>query len=768
MIDKMKEQQVKTEGTGKDRTMHIYWAMGVVMLAFLAILTYRIVSGPMTSERDQWRTAFDKYKKVIRIQELPMRGNIYACDGRPVALAGESYRVHLDFSAAALALIHNDTLKMPQDSAKIKKRDESRKLLEHQMDLAAEQLAKFYNINTKPDRLRWQRMLKKKYNGTPLIERDITYPEWHKLSRQYPFVNYTGDPKTHKDDTVSLFRSTIINVYRNMRYVRVNPFDSLALRTIGDLYKEKQKGMSQAKYGLELKYDSLLRGKVGYSDRIKVAGSRINRVIDSVRHGYDLYTTLDMDKQYLLEKTMREQLMRLKAKRGTTVLMEVKTGKILAIVNLERDARGGYQEAGNYAFSDMSEPGSTIKVASMLVALNDGLVDPNEIVDVGNGIWPIHGSRVRDHNASKGGYGEITASQVIERSSNVGIAKLIMKHYGHRQEEFIQKMKALGFGLDLQSDIPGAARAYIPQPKVDGKPNPRWSAISMAWISHGYESKIPPIYTLAFFNAIANDGRYMRPYIVTDIKDKERNLVEHIDPQVLIEQIASPDALGKIREMMRRVVSEPRGTGAGLRSDIVSVSGKSGTAVLSHGDKGYSDESGHRSYQASFCGFFPSEAPKYSIIVVIREPSNEFPPAGGAMAAPVIKALAERLMSMETPRHLDLAQGGQRLSKHIAGGRKDVLTALTAKTALPHNAAPEVEPKDFIFVTSDGREQRIAPPQAGCVPALAGLSATDAAAWLSRLGYSATFVGYGHVVGQTPAPGVPLKRGQSVRVQLGL
>lgn len=747
----------------------IYWAVGgLLMLPFLGFLTWRIVAGPMTSERAEWEKAFEKYKKVIRIKDYPMRGNIYASDGRPIALAGESYRVHLDFSANPLAPIYNDSLKMPQDSIKIRKREEKRKLLEHQMDLAAEQLGQFYNINTRSDRARWQRMFRQRYNGTPLIERDITYPEWHKISRQYPFRNYYGDPKTSKDDTVSLFKSTIIGVQRNMRYVRVNPFDSLALRTIGDLYKDRQKGKkSQAKYGLELQFDSLLRGKVGYSDRLKVGGSRINRVIDSVRHGYDLYTTLDMDKQYLLEKTMREQLTYLKAKRGTSVLMEVETGKILAIVNLERVSGGRYEEAGNYAFSDLSEPGSTIKVASMLVALNDSVVHPDEVIDVGNGTWPIHGSVLRDHNAHRGGYGEITASQVIERSSNIGIAKVIMRHYGDKQEEFIHKLRALGFGLDLKSDIPGAARAYIPGPRLKGKPNRDWSAISMAWISHGYQSQIPPIYTLSFFNAIANGGRLMRPYLVTDIKDKEGNIIEHIEPQPLIDQIASPQAIDKIQEMMRRVVSEPRATGAGLRSDIVNVSGKTGTAVLSYGDTGYVDEYGNRRHQVSFCGYFPSEAPKYSIIVVIREPSNEFAPAGGAMSAPVVKAIAERLVSMETPRHLDLPQGNIQSTSFVAGGRKDALSALLLKRALHHSSNPEVEFKDFVFIGRDGQEQRVVPPSAGCVPSLQGLSATDAAAWLSRLGYKSTFGGYGHVVGQSVAAGTPLKRGQTVRVQLG-
>lgn len=739
----------------------IYWIVGLFMLFGLFGLTCNIIINPMTRERAEWIASFDQFKKAIRITDHPIRGNIYASDGRPIALAGESYKIHLDFRARALDLIHNDSLRMPKDSVHIKRQAHQRALLEHQMNLAARQLARFYNIDTRADRARWQRALARKVNGEPLIDREITYPEWYKLTREYPFKHYTGNPKTHRDDTTSLFKKTIINEQSHKRYEPIHPFDSLALRTIGDLHKtEQRKGVSKAKFGLELQFDSLLSGKQGYSDRVKVGPSRIKRIIDSVRHGYDLYTSLDMDKQYLLEKTMYEQLTRLKARSGTSVLMEVKTGKILAIVNLNRHANGQYWEDGNYAFSELTDPGSTIKVASMLVALNDGVVQPDEEVDTGNGVWKVYGAQMEDHNHARGGYGVITAAQAIERSSNIGVAKLISRNYGNNPGEFIDKMKGLGFGLDLQSDIPGAARAYIPHPIKNGKRNPDWSGLSLPWISHGYETKIPPIYTLSFFNAIANGGQFMRPYFVTDIKDKEGNLIQHIEPRALIDRIASPEAISKIKAMMRRVVSERQGTGHGMNSDIVSISGKTGTAVINH-------DTPQEYHVVSFCGFFPSDAPKYSIIVVIRAPGKDFPPSGGRMAGPVVKPIAERLVSMEESRHFDQTQPSRALSRHPLGGRKDKLAALSAKTSLPYTAKTDVEDKDFIFIDRNGQEQRIAPPRAGCVPSLIGLSATDAAAWLSRLGYKATFTGYGCVTGQSVPAGTALNRGRTVRLQLG-
>lgn len=741
----------------------VYWMIGLVFILPLVYFTQRIVLGPMTSERAKWDSAFTKYSRPIVIKDLPMRGNIYAADGRPIALAGESYILHLDFTHPLLDLIYCDTLKMPQDSLRILRREEERRLLKWQMDLAAQKLADLCGIDTRADRARWEQEFRKRTNGAKLIDRLITYPEWHKLKQQYPFRHLYKVDKPNEIDTPMLFGRLIPAARTDMKYVRINPFDSLARRTIGTLNKEKLSG-SQALYGLELQFDTLLIGRSGISHRQKIGGTRANRTIDSVQHGLDLYTSLDMDKQYLVEQTLREQLTRLKAERGTSMLMEVKTGKLLAVVNLERDEKGRYVDGLNHAFSDLSEPGSTIKVASMLIALNDGLIRPDDIVDVGNGTWPIHGKIMSDYNAARGGFGAITASQTIERSSNVGVAKIIYRHYAHNPQLFIDKLNALGFGIDLRSDIPGAARARILGPTINGKRNTDWSEISLPWISHGYSTNIPPIYMLSFFNAIANDGNFMRPYLVTDIRNKEGQLVKHIEPEVLIPQIASPEAIGMIREMMRRVVSEPKGTGRGMRSDIVSIAGKSGTAQIWEEGKGY--DGGHN---VSFYAYFPSEAPKYSIGVHIRKPSKEFPPAGGAMAAPVIKAISERLVSIETPRELTLSSNPTpQLSTQISGGRKDALSRLAATSGLPHINNNSIEAHDFIFINQDGQERSASSTVAeGHVPMLIGLSATDAAAWLARLGYRSSFRGYGVVIEQSIPAGKPLKRGGSVRLTLG-
>lgn len=753
----------------------IYWVLGLLVF-FLPLLvsTWRIITGPITTEREQWDSAFRQFSKPIIVHDEPMRGNIYAADGRPVAVAGESYRLYLDFRHPAISEIYCDTFQMPRDSVKISRRKQKLEKLHWQMDLAAQRLAEFYHIDMRADRKRWEEERIRRSSNALLLDRDITYPEWYKLKQVYPFSSLRNPQKTNKIDTTTLFGILITNPRNDLKYVRINPFDSLARRTIGALYKEKQPG-TQAKYGVELGLDSLLIGKPGISHRLKIADSRANRIIDSVQHGLDVYTTIDMDKQYLVEQTLNEQLVHLGAESGTCVLMEVKTGKMLAVVNLARGADGIYREDRNLAFSDMSEPGSTIKIASMLVALNDGVVRPDDIVDVGNGRWLLYGTPFSDYNADRGGFGQITASQVVERSSNVGIAKIIYANYSNRQEEFIQKMNNLGFGMDLRSDIPGAARAIIPSPYIETmkngvvvrKKNKEWSEVSIASVSYGYATKIPPIYTLAFFNAIANDGKFMRPYIITDIKKKDGRLVKHIEPEVLKEQIASPEAIAAIREMMHRVVSERGGTGKGMRSDIVSIAGKSGTAWLHQSSEtGYRGKDGRREYLVSFCAYFPSEAPKYSIIMVARKPKGA--PAGGAMAAPVIKAIAERLVSMETPRELNFESlQTPSLSTKLPGGRKDAITRLAGQTHLPHSFDNSIKMRDYIFLDANGQERPVKTVATGQVPYLVGLTATDAAAYLARLGYRAKFRGYGIVVKQSVAPGTALKSGAIVQLTLG-
>ena len=397
-----------------------------------------------------------------------------------------------------------------------------------------------------------------------------------------------------------------------------------------------------------------------------------------------------------------------------------------------------------------------------MVALDDGVIHPNDTIDVGNGLWSYKGRTVRDHNAHHGGYGRLSAAQTIVKSSNVGVAKIITKAYENRPDEYVQKLRELGFGYDLELEIEGYARARIRKRADD--PN-RWFNTTLAWMSYGYETQVPPIYTLAFFNAIANGGRYMRPYFVTEIRRRDE-ILKTFEPRVIKEQICKPETLQAIQEMLRRVVTE--GTGKKARSPFVAISGKSGTAQLSSGRGGYVDSTGHVRHQVSFCAYFPSEAPKYSCIAVIRKPSSQFSAGGGVMAAPIIRRIAESLLALEDPIPLDslhVSSSAKAYTKQVASGRASSVLSMMSQLGLP---APRM-PKDAgLYVQVDTTLRATSRTQpAGRIPSVVGMSAMDAAYLLRRMGYQPRLKGAGNVLGQSISAGTVASPGTEVVLELG-
>ena len=284
-------------------------------------------------------------------------------------------------------------------------------------------------------------------------------------------------------------------------------------------------------------------------------------------------------------------------------------------------------------------------------------------------------------------------------------------------------------------------------------------------MSYGYETQVPPIYTLAFFNAIANGGRYMRPYFVSEIRRQDQ-VIKTFEPTVVREQICKPETLTAIQEMLRRVVTE--GTGKKARSPFVAISGKSGTAQLASGRGGYRDSTGHVRHQVSFCAYFPSEAPKYSCIAVIRRPSSQFSAGGGVMAAPIIRKIAESLLALEDPIPLDSlrrSSSPKAYTNEIAAGRASALLAVMAQLGMP---TPRM-PKDAgLFIAVDTTlHARSLPATNGRVPAVVGMSAMDAVYLLRKMGYNPRLRGAGNVVGQSIPAGSPAAAGTEVVLELG-
>lgn len=733
-------------------------------LLFVGIIIY-VIRFSYSSEGARYRAAAERVQREKRVQDLPLRGSILASDERPVAVTTPVYRLGLDFLSEPLKVLYAPlpTGKTHQDSLERAKYYATRQELDYGLDRLAVLVDSIYDLKAhglsrQQLKARWRKGLEQRKRGLPVINLDVSYQQYQILMASSPFA-----PKIIKNKSVpSLLSKMIISTERTKR---IYPFGSLAYRTIGQLQPSGENNISKGKSGLELRYDYLLRGRIGSARRVYY-GNSYRRIVDEpALDGADIVTNLDMDIQSIVEHSLREQLQQLEAESGTVVLMEVKTGKIVAISNLEQVKRspGTYSESVNMAMTNKAEPGSTFKVASMMVALDDGIVRPNDTIDVGNGLWPHEGRVVRDHNADKGGYGRISVAQTIIKSSNVGVAKIIVKGYKDKPDEYVEKIRRLGFGFNFQKevDLQGVERASVR--KRSDNPN-RWYNTTLAWMSYGYETQIPPIYTLAFFNAIANGGRYMRPYFVSEIRRRD-SLTQHIEPKVLKERICKPETLQAIQEMLRRVVTE--GTGKKARSAYVAISGKSGTAQLS-GKHGYRDSLGQVRHQVSFCAYFPSEAPRYSCIAVIRAPSPRYSAGGGVMAAPIIRRIAESLVALEKPRPLDsLPRSASPLAytRHIAAGRTEALLQLLEQMGLP---APQLGAKAPAYIRIDSAARISALPLAAQgIPDLRGMSAMDAVYLLRSRGYRVQLVGAGNVVSQSIPAGTAAARGSEIILQLG-
>lgn len=733
-----------------------YLFVGFLFFVTLLLVVGKIVFFIFSDKAVQFRKLGSELNRPTPVPLEPIRGSIFSSDDRSIAVTAPVYRIYFDFRADAISILHraakNDKEKALKDSI-------GRRLTQD-LDRLAVVLEESFKeqgieINREQIRERWRKGFLKRSRYTPVVGLDISYLQYRELMKVPPYL-YT-DSTTGKQRSGLLSK---ITARPEMRAERIYPFGSLARRTIGDVYGQQEGSLSRGSYGIEAGLDTILQGKEGRGLKVYAAQETNVRVIDPATDGAYVYTTLDMDIQNQLERIMRKQLGYFKAVSGSAILLDVPTGQVLAITNLARHKSGHYLESQNFAVSDMSEPGSTFKVASMLVALDNGYVHADDMIDVGNGIWQVGGRNVRDHNAHHGGYGVITASQVIERSSNVGVAKIIQQNFGSRPAEYVKQVRALGFGEDLTlREIPGSARASIRMPNKD-----TWYGTTLAWMSFGYETKIPPMYTAAFFNAIANGGKLMRPYIVRKISDKDGKTLQEFSPKVVKSQIAKPESIRAIQDMLRKVVTD--GTGKKLNSKVVAVSGKSGTAQIAKGGS-YRGADGV-SHQVSFCGYFPSENPRYTLMVVIREPSKEFAAGGGSMAGPVVKELAEAIISMEKPSSLDSIGQVSVESKrrHIARGRKNELMQLLQKTNTKYIPNAQVGQDAFVEVDTLGKERSLGSYRSKIVPAVVGMTATDANYLLLKQGYRVKMVGHGRVVSQSLSAGTVADKGTIITITL--
>jgi len=674
----------------KIRISYFFVAILFGLIVITIILNAIYIS---TVEGDRWRKIG---KEAIKpnIKVPAPRGNIYSHDGQLMATTEYVYHLYIDFWADGLK---EDTLKkyivpLSIELAKMFPAKPAAHYRDHIM--------KGWNLRVKEE----AKKVPKKNREYKLFEDNklINYSDLKKI-KGMPFFNQNNKNKS--------------GLIERKYFKRTNPFGTLAFRTIGDIYRNFEKDGKIGKNGLELEYDSILRGIPGTSTRRKVNGRIINVIdIDPIQ-GKDIISTIDIDIQDITEKALLDKLREIDAESGTAVVMEVATGEIKAMTNMGRKREGVWTETQNHAVGDEIEPGSTFKVASMMVALEDGVVTPNDSVNTGNGVFKHPGGDITDHNANKGGYGRISAAQTIKFSSNVGVAKIILRGYGNNYQKYVDGLYRIGLNEPLDLEIPGAGKSYIRKPSAER---------DLLGMSYGYVTKVPPIYMLTFFNAIANDGKMVKPIFVKEIQQNGKT-EERKKTRVIREKICSDKTLAEIREMLYGVVNQKGGTGKPARSDFVEISGKTGTARISGGKAGYTG-----SHQVSFCGYFPSKKPQYSFIVVIRKPRNGAP-SGGFMSGAVCKVIAEGIVSKS-------------IKQKVEDCPIDSLTPLSPQIKV--GLSPETK-----YVMDK-------------VPNVIGMGAKDAVYLLENAGLKVNLTGKGTVIAQTITPGTRITKGQTIGIQL--
>lgn len=721
----MAEEIEPIETAPKSNRILFCYFIVVLLLGLIAVGILLRTFDTAFVEKEKWEKVAESQKRPNRLI-LPGRGNIYSSDGKLMATSVPRYYTYIDFRADGFSV---DTFL----SSKVNGVD----------SLSVYLSRKFKNRTPAGYKAHLLRGLKSKSRQYPVYEGRVSYTDLKEM-KKYPFLR------------LSRYKS---GFYTKEMVQRQKPFGTLASRTIGDIYGEIEAGgMTKGKNGLELQYDSLLRGEAGLSSVRRVGGGWTNVVEVEPVDGMDIRTTIDINIQDITEKSLVDMLKKIDAESGTAVVMEVSTGEIKAITNMGRIREGAYAETKNHAVADEIEPGSTFKVASMMVALEDGVCQPSDTVDVGKGIYMYKGARMTDHNMNKGGYGRISAEQAIWYSSNIGVAKIILKGYEKNPTKYVEGLYKLGLTIPLNLEIPGAGRAKIRMPNDTTL---YWSKTTLPWMSFGYETQIPPIYTLTFFNAIANGGKMVRPMFTKEIMHNGKT-VQSFSTEVLKSSICSDNTLAIIKDMLLGVVEQ--GTGKAVHSDIIRIAGKTGTAQIASG--GVYRTSGH---QVAFCGYFPADEPKYSCIVVIRRPRIGYP-SGGTMSGGVVKAIAEKVYASHMSFDVrDMERDSLAVMLPAAkNGNLDALENVLGKLDVSANT-DSLETKWVTSKREEGDEElhlRDLTIREGLVPNVIGMGAKDAVYLLESAGLRVVLDGMGRVSSQSMGPGTRIAKGQSIRLTL--
>lgn len=687
----------------------------LIGLAFVAVFVQAVKLQLVDGERYRKVVSENSQRKVSVPAE---RGDILARDGRKLACSVPSYRIIMDPCA--------DGLKDEVFNAEIAT------LCVQLADLFGDKSPKQYREQIERARRRGRRYLR-------LGNRRVSHSEYRKVKEFALFrrgQNKGGFLVEQSDE-------------------RKLPFGLLAARTVGKLYEDKQKG---GLVGLENSYDKVLRGTDGVSNRLKMTGKWIQQEEIPPIDGRDVVSTIDIDIQDVAEYSMLKQLQAHNADHGVALLMEVRTGAIRAIVNLHRQDDGSYSEDHyNYAIGELAEPGSTFKLASLMACLEEGGVKLSDTIDTYDGRFKIYDRMMRD--SKEGGHGNITVQRAFEVSSNIGISRLVMKSFANNRQGFVDSLRDMGLADSLGLDIKGENRSVIKDAA-----DPTWSGITLPWMSIGYEVRLTPLQLLTFYNAVANNGTMMRPMFVECQLDNGRRVAE-VKPKVMRNSIATSATIRQAQEALKAVVEN--GTARNIRNTPYKIAGKTGTAQIAHDGKGYKKDGAH-SYLASFAGYFPADAPLYSVVVMVYGPSNNVY-YGNIVAGNVVKAIADRVYAAEfrkgSGKTLPQVPSSGVMPYSKGGWTPDLMKSLS-ELKVPNSLSSSASNWVSARAGADGVSVRPRFFTPGVVPDVYGMGAADAVSLLEGMGLAVSLDGVGRVTSQSVAAGARFADRQPIRLTL--
>ncbi|AMR31855.1 cell division protein [Mucilaginibacter sp. PAMC 26640] len=687
--------------------LRVYLAFGLILL-FAGAVIFQLCRVQF-AQGDKWKAmAREKSTRYKTIEAA--RGNIFSSDGSLLATSVPEYDLHMDMLAGGIA---ND------------------KTFDEKIDSLSMAMANYFKDRPARDYNRIFREARKEGTRYQLVRRRVSY-KMLKDIKKFPVFN------------LGKYKGGLIIDPLNKRIL---PFQSLAARTIG--YKNEN---VKNPVGLEGAYANYINGESGKRLEQRLAGGvwmPVNEEEDvAPKEGADIISTININFQDIAQSALEKQLVTSDADHGTVILMEVATGEIRAVANYTRMPDGTFKEKFNYAIAGNQDPGSTFKVASYMALLDDKMIDTNYRVSTENYKIPGNSHIIKD---SHGSIGVVSVKRAFEESSNAAVASLVNKYYTNNQAKFTDHLYSWHLNEKFGLQIPGEAQPVVKNPK-----NASWNKyMTLPQMAYGYEMQLTPLKMLSFYNAIANNGKYISPLFVKEIR-RLGNTIETFQAKTISESMCSAVTLKKMQEMLEGVVSE--GTGkTNVKSTMFRIAGKTGTAQVADGRSGYAK----KQYQSSFCGYFPADHPKYSLIVVINDPKNGYYAA--STAGPAFKEICEKVYASDV--------GMARQAVHYVGnttlpeakqGNVKALKQVYAKLGVK----PLYASLNSGIDTSSGIAYDDNKVKAGTVPNVTGMGLSDALYILGNAGYKVAVHGSGSVNTQSVTGGSQIPKGSKITIEL--